>query len=104
MKVPIKLSYPQLQELIAALNEDKPLADHVTITDKVNNYILLDVLKKLIASRFSKMDSKPGKTFSISLKYQEAAILWEVLGSIKTQDNYRNNCILLISNQIHKKL
>ena len=104
-KIPLKIKYNQLTELIVAIHQNKDIISNETITDKANNYILLDAFKKLLNAQIKKGESPSvKKPFTISLKYPEAAVLWDTLGTLYYANDYRKNVIMLISDQLHQKL
>lgn len=104
MKVNIKITIDQLEELNYALQHERFWTAISEINSKVYNHLFIAAFSKLQKKAIDKRQDFNKKPFKISFTYPEAAALMNELNKVKELNPYRYNLSMRIKNEIHNKL
>ncbi|WP_166964668.1 hypothetical protein [Yeosuana marina] len=104
MKIDINIKKQQLDAIITSLKHERPDMWFTEIIEKVYFHLFADVMKKLLKKQIDKADDFSGKPFKLSLKYPDAAALYNELDKVISDHDYRINACRTIKMQIHEKL
>ncbi len=104
MQIKFKIKKSNLDELILALQQDRPPMQANKINEKVAFSLFADMLKKLLQKQINKSDVFDSKPFTIAFRYSEAAVLCSELDRVKTNNILRASICLNLKNKIHRQL
>ena len=104
MKITVNINRTQLNEIIFALQNERPELDNLTIIDKVYFCLFNQVFKKLLKKQIDKADDRINKPFKIEMEYPLAAALLNEVNQVETTHDYRKNCIRILKMDLRQKI
>lgn len=104
MKISVQLKKSQLDEIIIALQDERPEIQNRTMVDKTYFYLFHEAFKKLLRKQIDKADDYTNKAFKINFTYPQACALFNELLKVRSSNAYRWNCRTILITELSQKL